>query len=300
MTDSQRLDDWEANSRMSEDEYPEFIKRFYAHHTGKTLNLDNPQTFNEKIQWAKLHDRDPLRTKLADKYAVREWVAERVGEKYLIPLLGFWKNAEDIDFGALPDRFVLKCNHGCAMNIVVKDKAELDVAETREKLNEWLKVKFAYKDLELHYIGIEPRIIAEEYIEDIDSGDLFDYQFFCFNGEPFGCKLGCKSGMDAAELEHNWYDTKWRLLLFDDGNTATAPRNVPKPKKYRRMVKIVRVLSKGIPFVRVDLYNIKGKILFGETTFTPTSGCKRFDPPEYDETLGKLYRLPKNDSKTIS
>lgn len=154
---------------------------YYDIHDWKRLDLENPKTYNEKMQWLKLYDSIPMKTRLADKYLVREWVIEKIGEEYLVTLLGVWDNFDEIDFDKLPDKFALKANHGCDWNIIVTDKSKFDKEDARRKFKSWLGINFAFRNgLELHYLNIPPKIIAEEYLEDIN---LYDYKFMCFNGE---------------------------------------------------------------------------------------------------------------------
>ncbi len=165
-------------------EYPRLLKEWNKLHGRGNLDIDNPGSYNEKIQWIKLHDVTPLMTKLADKYLVREWVADKIGEQYLVPLLGVWDCFDDINFDELPDRFVLKCNHGSGMNLVVKDKKSFDWAEAKNKFDRWMAINFAFQNgFELQYKDIPRKIIAEEYIEQMDE-DLLDFKIHCFKGEP--------------------------------------------------------------------------------------------------------------------
>ena len=252
------------------------------------LDLENPKTFNEKIQWLKLYDSTPLKTRLADKYLVRDWVKEKIGEEYLIPLLGVWDKFDDIDFDKLPDRFVLKCNHGCAYNIIVKDKSKFNKKEARKKINKWMKENFAYKTgLELHYADIPRKIIAEEDIEDSNK-ELNDYKIMCFNGKPQ--YIWIDQGRFSNRTE-NIYNKKWELQPF----LLTYPNSkeqVPPPKNLDKMFKFAKILSEGFSFVRVDFYNIDGKIYFGEMTFTSASGTEKFIPSEYNRILGDMLELP--------
>ena len=176
--------DYKYYKSLHPDNYAGELKDWYKLHTGKTLDLENPQTLNEKIQWLKLFDTTPLKTRLTDKYLVREWVREQIGEKYLIPLLGVWDNFDEIDFDALPEKFVLKANHGCHWNIVVKNKKEFNKDDAKEKMNKWLNTNYAFiYGLELQYKEIKPRIIAEKYLENY-HGDIYDYRIWCLNGHP--------------------------------------------------------------------------------------------------------------------
>ena len=270
------------------EKYEAYLKSWFFKTTGQVLDLENPKTFNEKIQWLKLYDSTPLKTRLADKYLVRDWVKEKIGEEYLIPLLGVWDKFDDIDFDKLPDRFVLKCNHGCAYNIIVKDKSKFNKKEARKKINKWMKENFAYKTgLELHYADIPRKIIAEEYIEDSNK-ELNDYKIMCFNGKPQ--YIWIDQGRFSNRTE-NIYNKKWELQPF----LLTYPNSkeqVPPPKNLDKMFKFAKILSEGFSFVRVDFYNIDGKIYFGEMTFTSASGTEKFIPSEYNRILGDMLELP--------
>jgi len=274
--------------RMKDDQYPKALKRWYSRATGETLDLENPQTFDEKIQWLKLYDCTPVKTVLADKYKVRQWVAEKIGDEYLIPLLGKWENANDIDFSALPDRFAMKANHGCGWNIIVTDKSELDIKKTRKKLNDWLKLNWAFYSYELHYKHIPPVIIAEKYIENMD-GDINDYKFHCFNGEPKYCQVivGRRSHHMRSAVDLNFQPLPFALGAYppvDDLQTA-------RPENYDHMITLARTLCEGLKYVRVDFYNVRGKIYFGEMTVTPTAGTLKIRPREYEKVLGDWLTL---------
>jgi hypothetical protein len=265
------------------------LKKQYKRKTGRQLDLNNPQTYCEKVQWEKLYNRDPLRARLADKYAVREYVASHVGEEYLIPLLGVWEDSRDIDFDALPKEFVLKCNHGCSWNIIVKDKAKLNISKARRKLNHWMSLDLSSLAFEMHYTDIPRKIIAEKYLESAtEAGGLRDYKFYCFNGEPRFVKLVA----ERPNFRINWYDLNWVLQPFNNIYEA-IPYPVEKPDNLPAMTEIARKLSKGFPHVRVDLYSVGGKIYFGEMTFTAGSGYELFYPDEYNRILGDMYTLPK-------
>lgn len=268
---------------------PEILEKWYKNRTGKDLNLENPLTFNEKIQWLKLYDNSPLKTILSDKYRVRKWVEEKIGKEYLIPIIGVWDKFEDINFDDMPYRFVLKANHGSHWNIIVKEKPKFDKKNARRKFNKWLKRNYAYKaGLELQYSGIKPKIIAEHYIED-SKGELNDYKILCFNGEPKFIWIDC--GRYTKGRTKNIYDINWNLQPF----TMTYPasdKEIPAPRNLDKMIELARILSNGFTFVRVDLYNVDGKIYFGEMTFTSMSGVDKFEPEKYDLELGKMLELP--------
>lgn len=274
---------------------PSALKRWYWRSTGKRLNLRNPKTFNEKIQWAKLYDSTPLKTRLADKYLVREWVAEKIGEQYLIPLLGVYKSFEEIDFNALPNRFVMKCNHGSAMNLIVKDKHLIDMSLIKEKFTQWLDSDFSLGSYELHYANIPRRIIIEEYIENDINGNLLDYKFWCFNGEMKYVQLDTESYTGNKRLA--FFDKKWKKQNFSYNNPLIS-EDVERPDNFEEMLAIVQVLAEGFPHVRVDIYRLgDGRLLFGEMTFTHVSGIARWSDESVNIELGDCYHLPKTKFK---
>ena len=276
-------------ARMKKEDYPRPLKRWYFRCTGKTLDLANPRTINEKIQWMKLYDSTPLKTVLADKYKVRQWVAERIGDEHLIPLLGKWENADDIDFDTLPDRFVLKANHGAGWNIIVKDKKTMDVPKVRGQLNTWLKTNFAFlHGFQMHYKDIPPAVIAEEYIENVD-GEVYDYKFLCFSGEPK--YFWVDMGRNTPNHKRSIFDLNFVPQPFSINRFPSLDIPFVTPENYDKMVAITRILCEGFKFVRVDLYNVNGKIYFGEMTFTSTSGLIKIYPPEYATILGDMITL---------
>ncbi len=271
------------------DQYKEVLEEWYYQKTMTRLDLDNPKTFNEKIQWLKLYDSTPEKTRLADKYLVREWVKEKIGEEYLIPLLGVWDRFDDIDFDTLPDKFVLKANHGSGWNVIVKDKSSLNIEATRSKFNNWMKKNYAFcNGLELHYKNIEPKIIAEQYIVSDNSG-LNDYKFFCFNGniELIWVDVNRFEGMHIRNI----YSPAWEMLSVTKDYPNDVELNL-RPECYEQMNKLARTLSDEFIFVRVDFYEVNGRIYFGEMTFTSGSGYGRFEPPEFDLYLGNVMKLP--------
>ena len=236
-----------------------FLKIWYFRETGRIVDLHDPKGFNDKIQWSKLYDSTPIKTKLADKYEVREWVKETIGEQYLIPLLGMYDNVDDIDFDALPNQFAMKCNHGSGCNIIVKDKTKLDVEAAKKKLRVWMKENFAFKcGFELQYLLIKPKILIEKYMED-SFGELRDYKFLCFNGTP---EIVWLDADRFVEHKRNVYDLNWKQLPWRIGAFKPFP-SPEKPIILEKMVELVKTLSKGFSAVRVDLYVINQNIYFG-------------------------------------
>lgn len=254
------------------------------------LDLNNPIRFNEKIQWLKLYDRNPLYTQLADKYAVREYVSNKVGSHILNELYGVFSDANDIDFDLLPDQFILKATHGCNWNILCQDKSQLDLHKTKEKLREWLELNFYFIKGEWVYKNIKPQIICEKFLEGDKNYGLMDYRFFCFNGNPI--YIAIDSSKYFTEIQRVIYDLNWVRQPF---NISFPPleSEINRPSQLELMVDYARKLSSGIPFCRVDFYNFDSKIYFGEITFYHRSGFGEFFPEEYDKILGDLLPLPK-------
>lgn len=262
--------------------------------TGETLNLENPQSFNEKIQWLKLHESTPLKARLTDKYAVREWVKEKIGEQYLIPLLGVWDRFDDIDFDKLPEKFALKCNHGSGYNIIVTDKSKFDRGGAKRLITSWLNEDFAFRNgFELHYSLIPRKIIAEEYIENRDR-DLFDYKFWCFDGKVRYIQFLSERYTNAHGAQMAFYDRNWKKLDFVVAHPLDE-KTISKPDNLDSMIELAEKLSQGFSYVRVDFYDVNNRIFFGEMTFTPDSGSGRWDPAEMNMTIGSMLNLPVND-----
>ena len=273
---------------LSVSEYEKELKRWYKEKTGEVLDLDNPQTYNEKIQWIKLYGVTPLMITLTDKYAVREWIKQKIGEEYLVPLLGVWDRFEDIDFQQLPQKFVLKCNHGCGWNIIVKDKSQINYMDMRRKIERWLNTNYAYcGGFQLQYKDICPKIIAEEYIEN-NNGDLYDYKFWCFAGKvQFIMFLSERQKW----LRMNNYDKNWNLLPFTY-DYPNCEKEIPRPENLDKMIQIAEELAQGFPHVRVDLYRLNdGIIKFGEMTFTSCNGVCNWSDEDINYRLGTLINL---------
>lgn len=288
---------YKLSKYMPEEKYSEFLKDWYFEKTGEFLNLDNPQTFNEKIQWVKLNDSTPLKTRLADKYLVRYWVKEKIGEEYLIPFLGVWDNFDEIDFDKLPDKFVLKCNHGCGYNIIVKDKSKLNKDDARKKINMWLNEDYAFVGgLELQYSDIPRKIIAEKYIEN-NSGDLYDYKFWCFNGKVEYIQFLSERNTDGLKMA--FYDRNWIKQDFVYSYPLDA-KDMPRPENLELMIHLAEELSSGFNHVRVDFYRLNdGTLYFGEMTFTSCSGTCKWSPITVDCTMGQMFDLPMNVKETV-
>lgn len=265
----------------------QFARRMKSH-----LNLKDPKSFNEKLQWLKLYDRRPEYTIMVDKYAVRKYIADTIGEEHLIPLLGVWDSPDMIDFDALPNQFVLKCNHNSGIGMCIcKDKSMLDIEKVKNDLWKGLKQDFFLNGREWPYKDVPRKIIAEKYMVDESGYELKDYKFFCFNGEPKALFVATDRNKPNEEVKFDFYDLEWNHLPFINGH-QNANRTIPKPASFDRMIAIARKLSEGIPHVRVDLYDINGRIYFGELTFSHFSGFVPFQPEEWDYTFGSWLKLP--------
>lgn len=272
-----------------------FIKLKWRFNMDYPLDLDHPKTFSEKLQWLKLYDRRPEYTRMVDKVETKKYVAEMIGEQYIIPTLGVWENSEDIDFKTLPNQFVLKCNHNSGRGMYVcKDKLEMDVAKVRKELSKGLQGDYYFKGREWPYKNVKRLILAEKYLTE-GEGELTDYKFFCFGGEPKYCQV-IKDRHTKETID--FFDMEWNRQNFIGLNSAAVPAAVipAKPKRLMKMQEIAKVLSKDIPFLRVDLYEVQGKVYFGEITFFPLSGFGYFIPREWDYTLGSCVVLP-NDKR---
>ena len=265
-----------------------YLRFFYRGAMGKKLNLKAPKTFNEKIQWLKLYDRNPEYSKMVDKYEAKIYVAEKIGEEYIIPTFGVWDNFDDIDFSKLPNQFVLKCTHDCGGLVICKDKSKLDINEAREKINNCLKKEYFWGSREWPYRAVKPRIIAEAYMEDEKTGELRDYKFFSFDGEAKVMFIASERQKEGAETKFDFFDMDYNHLPFTNGHVLPE-----KPATFEKMAELAGKLSVGIPQVRVDFYDVNGHIYFGELTFSHWGGIVPFDPDEWDYKLGDMIKLPR-------
>lgn len=236
-----------------------------------------------------LYARSDIRTELADKYAVRDYVQRTIGAQYLIPLLGVYRHASQIDFDSLPNAFVCKATHGSGWTIICRDKNKLDIAGTREQLDKWLKDNYYYYYYrEWHYKNIPPRCICEEFIQTDNGEPPWDYKIFCFNGKAHLIEVDVNRFTQHTD---SFFDLKWQKLPMQKGD-PTYPGTIPKPDRFDEMIQVAQELSRGFNMVRVDLYYAKRKIYFGEMTFTPENGLHAISPEEYDYRLGELFDLP--------
>ncbi len=269
-----------------------FLKLQFKKKMGYPLDLKNPKTFNEKLQWLKLYNRNPLYTILVDKESVKKWVANKIGPQYVIPTLGVWEKFDDIDFCKLPVRFVLKCTHDSGGVIVVKDKNRLDMDAARNKISELLKKNYYWANREWPYKNVHPRIIAEEYLEDEQDGELRDYKFHTFDGIPHFL-LVAANRHNQKGLTFDYFDMKGNHLDLHDVNVPNASGTFPHlPSKFEEMKKLSKILAEGIPHVRVDFFEVNGRIYFGEMTFYDDAGYMKATPKTWEVEWGRLIKIP--------
>nr|WP_285841615.1 ATP-grasp fold amidoligase family protein [Psychrobacillus sp. MER TA 171] len=267
------------------------IKLQYKISTGRKLNIKEPRRFTEKIQWYKLNYRDPLMVKCSDKYEVREYISSKGYSDILVPLYGVYNTAEEINFEELPNQFVLKTTNGSHTNIICEDKSTLDIEATKNKLNNWLTAWEGKVGREWAYYGIKPKIICEKLLEKDQNNDLIDYKFFCFNGKPFSLYVIVERYLkDGIKL--GIFDTEFNKLSYHRDDIPELKKSINKPEKFEEMLEIAKDLSQDFPHVRVDLYNINGKIYFGELTFYTGSGYHGYSPDEFDYILGERFHIP--------
>ncbi|WP_051164091.1 ATP-grasp fold amidoligase family protein [Butyrivibrio fibrisolvens] len=260
----------------------EYLEKLWHAVMGYPLDLEHPVTFNEKIQWLKLYDRNPLYHTLVDKVAVKDWVADKIGEEYIIPTLGVWDDPDDIDFDTLPNQFVLKCNHNSGKGMCIcKDKNQLDLDKVKSDLREGLKQNYFLPYREWAYKDVKPRIIAEKYISSGD--DLEDYKIFNANGMPYLIEVDFDRFIDH---KRNLYSTDWEFIEAECNYRNDKNHIIDKPKCLKEMLDLAAKLSEGIPQVRTDFYVIDDIIMFGELTFYHEAGFASFNPKELDEKMG--------------
>lgn len=268
----------------------QYLPLWYYIRTGKSLNVDNPQTFNEKLQWLKLYNRKKIFTTMVDKYAVKQYVSSKIGDKYIIPTIRVWEKFEEIDFSNLPKKFVLKCTHDSGGLVICPDKDYLDINNAQKKIESSLRRSFYKIGREWPYKNVPKRIIAEEYLEDNSQGGLKDYKFFCFNGKALYFKIDYDR---QTNHRANYYSIEGELQPF--GEEVCPPdfnQKLEMPKHLDLMVSLAEKLAIDIPFVRVDFYENNDCVYFGEITFFPASGQGKFVPADWDRRLGDLIKLP--------
>lgn len=262
--------------------------KFYAL-IGKKLDLKNPKTFNEKLQWLKLYDRKPEYTMMVDKYLVRDYIKEKLGEEYLIPLLGVWDDPDEIDFDKLPEQFVLKCNHNSGLGMYIcKDKSQMDIEKVKTELRKGLAQDYYLSGREWPYKNVRPRIIAEMCMTDESKIELKDYKVMCFNGKAKLIQVHKGRFVDHTQ---DFYDTNWNLLDIKQG-LKRSDSVMPRPRLLDDMLKMSELLANGISQVRVDWYIVSDKLYFGEITFFDASGFDEFDPEGWNLILGDWISLP--------
>lgn len=272
------------------DDYTFLNFRWY-YYFGEKLNLEDPRTFSEKIQWLKLNDRNPLYTKMVDKYEVKKYVAALIGERYVIPTLGVWNTFDEIDFQSLPDQFVLKCTHDSGGLVICKSKKEFDIQAARRKINHSLKRDYYKVGREWPYKDVPRGIIAEKYLGDKKNQDLRDYKFYCFNGKPLFCQvISDRSSNETVDF----YDMQWNLQEFTGLAIPHKPHSklkIEKPNSFEVMKNSASILSNNMPFARVDFYEVMGRMYFGEITLFPASGFGIFQPKEWNKKLGDMIDI---------
>lgn len=267
---------------------PLYIQLNYFGHFHKFANLKHPVTYNEKLNWLKLHDHNPLYTEIVDKLQAKDYV-ERIVGGYCIPTIGVWDSFDEIDFQSLPDQFVLKCTHDSEGLVIVKEKGRMDKAAAKEHITKALRQNFYYIGREWPYKNIKPKIMAEPFLVDDETGELRDYKFFCFDGEPKA--LFIASDRSIGDVKFDYFDMEFRHLdIRQKYPNSSSP--IAKPRTFEQMVELARILSKDFAHVRVDLYEVNGKVYFGELTFYHFSGFMPFQPPKWDETFGQWLKLP--------
>lgn len=268
------------------------ITRRFKKYFNKDINLKNPRTYNEKLQWLKLNDRNPIYSDMVDKYEVRKTISKLIGEEYLIPLIGVYDSFDDINFDSLPDQFVLKATHDSGGVVICKNKNEFNIKNAKKKLNKSLKNNYYYYSREWPYKNIKPRIICEKFMIDKNELDIRDYKFMCFNGDP---KLVQLHKNRSSDYTLDFYDINWKKTDIAQGVPIS---NIieKKPDDLDKMISIAKILSAGTIFSRIDLYYINKKIYFGEITYYPTSGLTPFNDERYDVMLGEWIDINKINS----
>ena len=278
---------WKHPNWMSDKWY---LKALWKRTFGYELDLKHPKTFNEKLQWLKLYDRKPIYTTLVDKYRVKQWIADKIGEQYVIPTLAVYDSVDEIDLDKLPDKFVLKCNHDSGNVVICRDKSTFDLQSAKQKLGVALKTDYYLKQREWPYKNVKRCVIAEKYIQDQEDGGLVDYKFFCFDGRV-DCVMVCVD-RHIKQPKFYFFDRDWNLKRLNvRGKEAPEGFSLPKPKSLDKMFELSSTLSEGIPFVRVDFYDVAGEILFGEMTFFPDAGFDSRILPEADLYFGGLLKV---------
>lgn len=267
-----------------------YIQLKYFYHFKKFANLKNPKTFNEKIQWLKLFDRNPCYSIMVDKYEAKKYVAKKIGEEYVLPALGVWNTFDEIDFETLPNQFVLKTTHDCGGIVICKDKSIFDKKKAKNFLETHLKRNYFLEGREWPYKNVKPRILAEPFMEDDKCHELRDYKFFTFNGLVKMLFIASDRQTEGEDTKFDFFDENFNRLNIKNGHPNQSVK-IEKPQTFDLMKNLASQLSKGIPHLRVDFYEVNGKVYFGELTFSHWSGMVPFDPPEWDEKMGSWINL---------
>lgn len=270
------------------------IEKLFRASMDYNLDLHNPKTFNEKLQWLKLYNRRPEYTKMVDKYKVREYISEKIGEEYLIPLLGVWDDPDEIDFDLLPNKFVFKCNHNSGLGMTIcKDKSKLDLKRIKSNLKKGLKQDYYLTGREWPYKNVPRKIICEKYMKDNNNDSLINYKFYCFNGQAKFIQVSY--GLESKETSRlGYYDLNFNRMELYREDYKLPEKDPKRPNKLDEMISISNILSEDIPYVRVDLYEINEKVYFSELTFFPGSGFIKLTPKEWDYRLGRLIDIQEN------
>ena len=269
----------------------QFLKKQFKNVFGYELDLENPITYNEKLQWLKLFDRNPKYTTFVDKYEVKKEVAKIIGSEYIIPTLGVWDRFDEIDFTKLPSQFVLKCTHDSGGLVICENKSKFDIKKAKKKIEKCLKNNYYMQNREWPYKDVKPRIIAEKYMVDESGYELKDYKFFCFMGEAKAMFIASDRSNIKEETKFDFYDMNFNKLPFKNGHPNSG-RNIKKPDSFSLMKKLAEKLSVNFPQARIDFYDINGHVYFGEITFFHWSGFKKFEPKEWDKIFGDWITLP--------
>lgn len=266
-----------------------FTKVQYYQKNNKKLNLDSPIEFMEKIQWLKLYKYTESYGKYVDKYDVREYVEQKIGKKYLVDIIGVYESSEQIDFNALPQKFVLKCTHASGFNVIVKDKNKVDWKDSKKKLSKYLSINYYDECKEKIYKDVQPRILAEHFLDQLDNDDIIDYKFYCFHGEP---KYVLVKTFDNGKHRKCFYDLNWNKVEPEKDSSTHLYKDIKKPDNFEEMIQVAKKLSEDFMFMRVDLYSIEDKIYFGELTFFPSGGIRRIYIEKLNYELGEFLKLP--------
>ena len=268
-----------------------YLKVLYRVIMGRKLNLKNPKEYNEKLQWLKLNDRKPEYSTMVDKYEVRGYIEDLLGDKYLIPCLGIYDSVDDIDIDALPDRFVLKCTHDSGSVEICKDKSSFDIEGARHRLSQAMKRNYYATYREWPYKYVKPRIIAEGYLEG-DGGDLKDYKVMCFNGEAKIIEVHENRFVEGKVHTQTFYDREWNIVPLTQVETVTVDRPGERPRQLDEILRLSELIAKDMYHARIDWYIEGDKIYFGEITFFDGSGFESFSTPEMERMLGDMINLP--------